>query len=197
MNNRIVPTVKYVWNDVKHLLHNLGGLPSTQQISLWPIQPLSPYAKELHESLSVFAFKVHSKTLDLVSSRKVQIVGRFCSIGLRWLLRHLRPIVLPQLSFSSRLQMRSAKTGTAGGKTFKIEILKRFEPDNTNLRGSITVGKAEADLLFILFGSSCFYYVELATALLVWSNTNQSSSETPPMVSFHCSNTTNVLEPML
>ena len=30
-----------------------------------------------------------------------------------------------------------------------------------------------ADLLFILFGFSCFAYVEIETALLVWSNPNQ------------------------
>ena len=32
-----------------------------------------------------------------------------------------------------------------------------------------------ADLLFDLFGFSCFTYVELATDLLVWLNTNQSN----------------------
>ena len=32
-----------------------------------------------------------------------------------------------------------------------------------------------ADLLFILFGFSCFGYVELASALLVLSNANQSN----------------------
>ena len=31
-----------------------------------------------------------------------------------------------------------------------------------------------ADLLYILFGFSCFVYVELATTLLVWSNLSQS-----------------------
>ena len=33
-----------------------------------------------------------------------------------------------------------------------------------------------ADLLFILFGFCCSAYVKLASALLVWSNTNQSNS---------------------
>ena len=32
-----------------------------------------------------------------------------------------------------------------------------------------------ADLIFILFGFTCFAYVELATALLVWSNPIQSN----------------------
>ena len=46
-----------------------------------------------------------------------------------------------------------------------------------------------ADLLFILFGFSCFAYVEWTTILLVWSNPNQSSRSSgvqwyfPPMAS--------------
>ena len=59
--------------------------------------------------------------------------------------------------------------------------------ENTNLRGST------ADLLFILFGFfGCFADVELATALLVWSNPNQSKRGSaiqwyfPPMVSVLC-----------
>ena len=43
--------------------------------------------------------------------------------------------------------------------------------ENTNLRGSITV---RLDLMFILFGLSCFAYVE-RTVLLVWSNPNKSN----------------------
>ena len=42
-----------------------------------------------------------------------------------------------------------------------------------NLRGIITV--VMADLLFILFASSCFAYVELAAALYFWSNPNHSN----------------------
>ena len=47
------------------------------------------------------------------------------------------------------------------------------DSDNTNLRGCITVPMA--DILFILFGFSCFAYIELASALLVWLNPNQSN----------------------
>ena len=41
-----------------------------------------------------------------------------------------------------------------------------------------------ADLLFIMFGFSCFAYVELTSALLVWTNPNKSNRKSAvPMVS--------------
>ena len=41
-----------------------------------------------------------------------------------------------------------------------------------------------ADLLFILFGYSCFAYVEWTTILLVWSNPNQSKSKSAVQLVF-------------
>ena len=40
-----------------------------------------------------------------------------------------------------------------------------------------------ADLLFVLFGFSCFAYVELASALLVWSYLYGYEIETQPGLS--------------
>ena len=41
-----------------------------------------------------------------------------------------------------------------------------------------------ADLLFILFGFSCFAYVEWTTVLLVWSNSNQTNRRSAVQWSF-------------
>ena len=47
------------------------------------------------------------------------------------------------------------------------------QAEKTNLMGSIAVPMV--DLLFILFEFSCFAYVDLASALLVRLNPNQSN----------------------